>query len=104
MTDDCKRKFRQETKNIYLRLVRKFGADVIIKFVPNTDVQTHVRLRSIKKESERLKRNKEKRTKDKINNEKVVDFNLKTKPKTFVFFLKNIYYFYISFIIVFLLI
>jgi hypothetical protein len=86
MTDDCKRKFRQETKNIYQRLVRKFGTDVIIRFVPNTDIQTHVRLRAIKKESERLKRNKEKRTKDKINDEKVVDFNLKTKPKTYVFF------------------
>lgn len=85
MTDDCKRKFRQETKNIYQRLVRKFGTQVIIQFVPNTDVQTHVRLRAINKESERLKRNKEKRIRDKSNDDKVdVDFSLKTKPKTYV--------------------
>ncbi|XP_060843061.1 RRP12-like protein [Rhopalosiphum padi] len=83
MTDDCKRKFRQETKNMYQRLVRKFGTDLIIKLVPNTDVQTHVRLRAINKESERLKRNKEKRNKDKINDKADVDFSLKTKPKTF---------------------
>ncbi|XP_008183768.1 RRP12-like protein isoform X2 [Acyrthosiphon pisum] len=83
MTDDCKRKFRQETKNIYQRLVRKFGTNLIIQMVPNTDVQTHVRLRALNKESERLKRNKEKRTKEKINDKVDVDFSLKTKPKTF---------------------
>lgn len=82
MTNDCKRKFRQETKNIYQRLVRKFGVDLIIKLVPNTDVQTHVRLRALNKEAERMKRNKEKRAKDKINNKVDVDFSLKTKPKT----------------------
>lgn len=82
MTNDCKRKFRQETKNIYQRLVRKFGIDLIIKLVPNTDVQTHVRLRALNKEAERMKRNKEKRTKDKINNKVDVDFSFKTKPKT----------------------
>lgn len=82
MTNDCKRKFRQETKNIYQRLVRKFGIDFIIKLVPNTDVQTHVRLRALNKETERMKRNKEKRVKDKINNKVDVDFSLKTKPKT----------------------
>lgn len=82
MTDDCKRKFRQETKNIYQRLVRKFNTDLIIQLVPNTDIQTHVRLRAINKESERLKRNKEKRTKEKMNDKADVDFSLKTKPKT----------------------
>lgn len=83
MTDDCKRKFRQETKNIYQRLVRKFGTQLLIKLVPNTDVQTHARLRAINKESERLKRKKEKRANDKTNNDKIdFDFNIKTKPKT----------------------
>lgn len=85
MTDDCKRKFRQETKNIYQRLIRKYGTQIIIKFVPNTDIQTHVRLRAINKESERLKKKKEIKTSDKINDDKFnVDFNLKTKPKTYV--------------------
>ncbi|XP_022172679.1 RRP12-like protein isoform X2 [Myzus persicae] len=83
MTEDCKRKFRQETKSIYQRLVRKFGTQLIIQMVPNTDFQTHVRLRAINKESERLKRNKEKRTKEKNNDKVEVDFSLKTKPKTF---------------------
>lgn len=83
MTDDCKRKFRQESKNIYQRLVRKFDTQLIIKLVPNTDVQTHVRLRAINKESERLKRKRENRTKDTAKDDKVnADFNLKTKPKT----------------------
>jgi len=81
MTKDCKRKFRQETKNIYQRLVRKFGTELIMKLVPNTDVQTHVRLRAINKESERLKRNKEKRIKENSNDDKL-DFNIKTKSKT----------------------
>lgn len=85
MTDDCKRKFRQETKSIYQRLVRKFGTHLIIQMVPNTDVQTHVRLRAINKESERLKRNKEKRTKEKKNDDVEVDFSLKSKPKTYVY-------------------
>jgi len=52
--------------------------------VPNTDVQTHVRLRALNKETERLKRNKEKRTKEKINDKVDVDFSLKSKPKTCV--------------------
>lgn len=82
MTDDCKRKFRQVTKNIYQRLVRKFGAELIIQLVPNTDVQTHVRLRALNKETERLKRNKEKRSKEQNNDKAEVDFSLKTKPKT----------------------
>lgn len=86
MTEDCKRKFRQETKNIYQRLVRKFGVDVVIKLVPNTDIQTHVRLRALNKEAERLKRNKEKRAKDKSNDNVDVDFSLKTKPKTYVLY------------------
>lgn len=82
MTDDCKRKFRQDIKNIYQKLVRKFGTELIIKLVPNTDVQTHVRLRAMNKESERLKRNKEKKkNKEKLNNHEV-NFNIKTKPKT----------------------
>lgn len=85
MTEDCKRKFRQETKSIYQRLVRKFGTQLIIQMVPNTDFQTHVRLRAINKESERLKRNKEKRTKEKNNDKVEVDFSLKTKPKTYVY-------------------
>lgn len=84
MTEDCKRKFRQETKNIYQRLVRKFGTDVILKLVPNTDIQTRVRLRALNKEAERLKRNKEKRAKDKSNDNIDIDFSLKTKPKTYV--------------------
>lgn len=96
MTDDCKRKFRQETKNIYQRLVRKFGTDTIIKFVPNSDIKTHVRLRAINKESERLKRNKEKRSKEskeKINDKVDVDFSLKTKPKTYV---ENSFFLYLE--------
>jgi ribosomal RNA-processing protein 12 len=83
MTDDCKRKFRQETRNIYQRLVRKFGSELVIKLVPSTDIQTHVRLRALNKEAGRLKRNKEKRAKDKMDEKVDVDFSLKTKPKTF---------------------
>jgi len=95
MTDDCKRKFRQETKNIYQRLVRKFNTDLIIQLVPNTDVQTHVRLRAINKESERLKRNKEKRNKEKMNDKADVDFSLKTKPKTYVLNILFCFFFFI---------
>jgi len=64
--------------------VRKFGLDIIINLVPNTDIQTHVRLRALNKEAERLKRNKVKRAKDKSNDDVDVDFSLKTKPKTYV--------------------
>lgn len=82
MTNDCKRKFRQETKNIYQRLVRKYGSQLILKFVPQTDNQTLVRLRAINKESERLKRKKQNKTKEITNDNIDADFNLKTKPKT----------------------
>lgn len=82
MTNDCKRKFRQETKNIYQRLVRKYGSQLILKFVPQTDNQTLVRLRAINKESERLKRKKQNKTKEIANDNIDADFNLKTKPKT----------------------
>ncbi|XP_050436764.1 RRP12-like protein [Adelges cooleyi] len=83
MTDDCKRKFRQESKNIYQRLLRKFDIQLIIKFVPHNDNQTLVRLRAMNKESGRLKRKKESHAKEKKDSKTETDFSLKTKPKTF---------------------
>lgn len=88
ITEDCKRKFRQKIRDIYDRLMRKFGADIIIPLVPTHDGTTLTRLKAIKKIQNRKnkqkleQKEKEKKVKknSRINSELM--FNVKQKPKT----------------------
>ncbi len=55
MKDDCKRHFRQKTRDIMVRLVRKFGHDIISSLAKN-DIVMLKRLKNIRKEQDRKKR------------------------------------------------
>jgi ribosomal RNA-processing protein 12 len=49
MTEDCKHHFRLKTRNLFDRLVRKFGYGTIVAIIPASDVITHRRLRNLRK-------------------------------------------------------
>lgn len=80
MTDDCKRHFRQKVRDIMIKLMRKFGTDVIINMVPTSDVVMHKRLKNIRKVEGRKQKLKESR-KSNNNDESDEEFNVKRKPK-----------------------
>jgi len=61
MTDDCKKHFRQKTRDILDKLVRKFGFEVILGQVPSEDTITHKRLKNLHKIQARQKRERENR-------------------------------------------
>ncbi|XP_065225448.1 RRP12-like protein [Planococcus citri] len=85
--DDCKRRFRQKMRDIYDRLVRKFGASTIISFVPTHDATTMTRLKALKKLNDRKKKRKEKEKQKQADSKDDSDdddymFSAKSKPKT----------------------
>jgi ribosomal RNA-processing protein 12 len=59
MTTDTKRHLRILLGFLLKKLCNKFGADEIVKLVPGNDEQTHKRLRKIRKEMSRAKRNRD---------------------------------------------
>lgn len=59
MTPDCARKYRLKTKSILARLMRKFGADHISSLVPRKHEILHRRIRNLRKEASRTRRQKE---------------------------------------------
>lgn len=78
-------------RDIYDRLVRKFGAATILSFVPTHDATTMTRLKTLKKLNDKKKKRKELEK----DNRKQADpgddsddddymFSAKSKPKTYV--------------------
>jgi ribosomal RNA-processing protein 12 len=59
MTPDTKRHLRILLGFLLKKLCYKFGGDEIVRLVPGNDEQTHKRLRKIRKEMSRAKRNRE---------------------------------------------
>lgn len=80
MTDDCKRHSRQKVRDIIIKLVRKFGADVITCMVPTTDQTMLKRLKNIRKIEARKHKLKDNDKKEK-DDESDEEFNVKKKPK-----------------------
>ncbi|XP_058797316.1 RRP12-like protein [Phymastichus coffea] len=81
MTDDCKRHFRQKVRDILIKLMRKFGADIITNIVPTSDHIMHKRLKNIRKVELRKQKLKETRKANK-DDESDEEFNVKRKPKS----------------------
>jgi ribosomal RNA-processing protein 12 len=65
MTTDTKRHLRILLGFLLKKLCNKFGADEIVRLVPGNDEQTHKRLRKIRKEMSRAKRNRDGKKKNK---------------------------------------
>ena len=61
MTPDCKRHFRQKTRDLLAVFVRKFGFDVISSLAPSGDAVLQKRLKNIKKVEQRKKADREAR-------------------------------------------
>ncbi|KAK3875138.1 hypothetical protein Pcinc_019979 [Petrolisthes cinctipes] len=58
MQDDCQRKFRIKTRDIFDRLLRKFGADYVTALVPKGSV-LEKRLRNLRKAAARKQRDRD---------------------------------------------
>lgn len=86
MTDDCKRHFRQKVRDIMIKLIRKFGTDVITGMVPVSDQIMHKRLKNIRKIETRKQKLKE-QTNNKKNDESDEEFNVKRKPKRYTVYI-----------------
>lgn len=71
-------------RDIYDRLVRKFGASTIISLVPTHDGATLTRLKALKKLNDRKKKRKEKLKQNAKHDSDDEDFmfSVKSKPKT----------------------
>ncbi|XP_048507370.1 RRP12-like protein isoform X2 [Athalia rosae] len=84
MTDDCKRHFRQKVRDLLVKLVRKYGADLITGLVPSSDEIMHKRLRNIKKIQVRKQKMKDQKKLDDSNKRGWDDeeFSVKARPKT----------------------
>lgn len=86
ISDDCKRKFRQKIRDLYDRLMRKYGAATIIPMVPTHDGTTLVRLKALKKLQDRKNKKKqelrEQKTKKNATRDDESMFSVKHKPKT----------------------
>lgn len=82
MTDDCKNHCRQKTRNLFNRLVRKFGYDLIKALIPKDDTITLKRLSNIRKaqaKKDKIRGEADEESDDEDNDD---DFRIKAKPKT----------------------
>lgn len=81
MTEDCKRHYRLKVRDILDRLIRKYGSENILPYVPSDDQVMHKRIRNLRKLNERKKKLKNER-KNMDSDEDIGDFGAKSKPKT----------------------
>ncbi|KAL7289625.1 hypothetical protein TKK_0016479 [Trichogramma kaykai] len=82
MTEDCRRHYRQQIRDIMVKLMRKFGADVITQMVPTSDLIMHKRLKNMRKiEVSKQRKREEQRANQ--NEDSDEEFNIKRKPKSF---------------------
>lgn len=84
MTEDCKHHFRLKTRNLFDRLVRKFGFDTIVAVVPASDVITLKRLRNLRKVQAKKKNMQAKENQDEDESDPEKSFVVKAQPKRFV--------------------
>lgn len=85
MTEDCKHHFRLKTRNLFDRLVRKFGFDTIVAIVPASDVITHKRLRNLRKIQAKKRNMQTKENQDENESDPEKSFVVKAQPKRFVY-------------------
>lgn len=81
MKEDCKRHFRQKVRDIFTKLIRKYGIGVISGMVPASDGILHKRLKNINKIEDAKRRNRELRKKQ-LENDNEEEFNAKRRPKS----------------------
>lgn len=82
MVPDTKRFLRNPIKHLLERLCKRFTPEEIIKLVPGNDEVTHKKLKNIKKELARLKRQKAAEAKTSSGDESDEDTNIEAKTTT----------------------
>nr|SVE70243.1 EOG090X00E0 [Daphnia similis]SVE70867.1 EOG090X00E0 [Daphnia similis]SVE71498.1 EOG090X00E0 [Daphnia similis]SVE72131.1 EOG090X00E0 [Daphnia similis] len=83
MDEELKRVFLIKTRDIFIRLIRKCGADLVMKLVPEDDVVLLKRLNNIRKIEARKKKQKEERKAEGNEEEDDEDeTEMATQPKT----------------------
>nr|SVE74005.1 EOG090X00E0 [Daphnia barbata] len=83
MDDELKRVYLIRTRDIFIRLIRKCGADLVMKLVPEDDVVLFKRLNNIRKIEARKKKQKEERKAAGDEEEEDEDeTEMATQPKT----------------------
>uniref|UniRef100_A0A8D8RL83 RRP12-like protein n=1 Tax=Cacopsylla melanoneura TaxID=428564 RepID=A0A8D8RL83_9HEMI len=87
MSHDCKRHFRIKVKDIFVRLLRKYGDDTIFHMIPSHDVAIVKQVKNMIKI--RRRKNKEKTKNSESDNEEE-EFSVKSKPKTITEILEEI--------------
>jgi len=82
MTEDCKKHFRQKTREILDKLTRKFGYEVIAGLVPANDEITLKRLKNLHKEQTKKAKERENRKNAREEEEEEDDIAKPGKAKT----------------------
>lgn len=83
MVQDCKRHFRCKIKDIFTRLLRKYGDSVVFQLVPSHDEVLIKQVKNLIRIRRQKEKNKNRRKTSESENEDDEDeFNVKSKPKT----------------------
>ncbi|XP_017304861.1 RRP12-like protein, partial [Diaphorina citri] len=80
MVQDCKRHFRIKIKDIFVRLLRKYGDDVIFHMIPTHDAALVKQVKNMIKI--RRRKSKDKQKNEAEENDEEEEFSVKSKPKT----------------------
>lgn len=81
MTEDCKGHFRQKVRILLIKLIRKFGVDMITGIVPLTNEIMHKQLKNIRKHEARKLKAKEEQN-SKMDEEMEEDDEFSSKKQT----------------------
>ncbi|KAL0112098.1 hypothetical protein PUN28_013375 [Cardiocondyla obscurior] len=82
MTEDCKRHFRIKVRDIFTKLIRKYGFNSISSMVPNSDVTLHKRLKNINKVEDTKKKRRELERAKITEQDNSEEFDVKKRPKS----------------------
>lgn len=82
MTEDCKRHSRQKVRDIFTKLIRKYGFGLISSVVPTSDVILRKRLKNINKTEDAKRKKRELERARKSERDSDEEFDIKRRPKT----------------------
>lgn len=83
MSEDCKRHFRQKVRDIFTKVIRKYGIGPISNMVPASDVILHKRLKNINKiENAKKKKRELERARKLQERNSDEEFDAKRRPKS----------------------
>lgn len=82
MNEDCKRHFRQKVRDIFTKLIRKYGFVPISSMVPASDVTLHKRLKNINKVEDAKRKKREFEKTRKLEQGSDEEFDARRRPKS----------------------